>query len=179
VKTGIQICIKDTNVVDERRRDNVMQVVVARLIDEDYGLPILQVQEIIKTPDITRIPNMPDFMEGVINLRGRIVPILDLHKRFNLETMPQTEATRVVVTSVDNQLVGLVVDSVSEVLRISETVIEPVPSAIAKIGAEYLSGVAKLDKRLIILLNIQRILTDLEKQSIKKIETNEKENNPN
>jgi purine-binding chemotaxis protein CheW len=161
---------------EDKKQKKVLQVVVARLIDEDYGIPILQVQEIINMPDITRIPNMPDFIEGMINLRGKIVPILDLHKRFKLEATKRTDSTRVVVTMLDNQLVGFVVDSVSEVLRLSEDIIEPVPPAILKIGAEYLSGVAKFNSRLIILLSLERILTDIEKQSLKKIERETEQN---
>jgi purine-binding chemotaxis protein CheW len=164
--------------VEEKKVKKVIQVVVVRLIDEDYGIPILQVQEIINMPVITHIPNMPDFIEGIINLRGKIVPILDLHKRFKMEKINKTDATRIVVTTLENQPVGFVVDSVSEVLRLSEEVIEPVPPSIAKIGAEYLSGVAKLNSRLVILLNFERILTDLEKQSLKKIDI-ESEPSPN
>lgn len=162
---------------ETRKHEKIIQVVVARLKDESYGIPIMQVQEIIKIPDITHIPNMPDFVEGVINLRGKIVPILELHKRFNLEVSKKTEDTRIVVVSIENQLVGLVVDSVSEVIRLGEDVIDPVPPTISKIGAEYLSGVGKINNRLIILLNIERILTDLEKNSLKKIDL-EKELTP-
>ncbi len=156
--------------VQEKESAEIVQLVVAKLADEEYGIPIIQVQEIIKIPEITRIPGMPEFIEGVINLRGKIIPIVDLRKRFNLEHNLYDEQSRIVVSSIANQSVGLVVDSVSEVIRLPQDAIEPVPQTISQISGEYLSGVGKLGKRLIILLNIEKILTDIEKMSLKKIE---------
>lgn len=160
---------------EDKKHETIIQIVAAHLMDEVYGIPIMQVQEIIKIPDITHIPNMPDFIEGVINLRGKIVPIIDLHRRFNLEKVAASEDTRIVVAFVDNQLVGLVVDSVSEVIRLSEDVIDPVPPTISRIGAEYLSGVGKVNSKLIIILNLPRILTDLEKVTLRRMDV-EKDN---
>lgn len=148
------------------------QLIVAKLGNEEYGIEITQVQEIIKVPqDITRIPDMPEFIEGMINLRGKIVPIIDLRKRFNLKQKEISEETRIVVASIESQLSGFVVDSVNEVLRVSSDIIEPVPSPVASIGIEYLNGIAKLGNRLIILLNLEKILSDIEKSSLKEMST--------
>lgn len=163
----------------EKRKEEVIQLVVTSLAREEYGIPIMQVQEIIKIPEITHIPNMPDFIEGVMNLRGKIVPIIDLRRRFNLERKSYTDDTRIVVSNVAAHSVGLIVDSVSEVIRLSSDVIDPIPPTISHIGTEYLNGVGKLESRLVILLNLEKILNDIEKTSLKKIETEktgEKEN---
>jgi purine-binding chemotaxis protein CheW len=149
-----------------KAESNVIQLVVATLTGEEYGIPIMQVQEIIKYPEVTHIPNMPGFVDGVINLRGKIVPIIDLHKRFELGSRPKTEDTRIVVSSFGGQSVGLVVDAVSEVIRVAADSVEPIPPTISRIGTEYLDGVCKTDNRLVILLNLEMILTDMERHSI-------------
>lgn len=147
-----------------------IQLVVAKLGNEEFGIEITQVQEIIKMPsEITHIPNMPKFIEGIINLRGKIVPIIHLRKRFNLEEKQISDEMRIVIASIENQSVGFVVDSVTEVISILSEKVEPVPTPIARIGVEYLNGVAKLDNRLIILLNLDKILSNLEKLSLKEI----------
>ncbi|OGS17134.1 MAG: chemotaxis protein CheW [Elusimicrobia bacterium RIFOXYA2_FULL_50_26] len=155
---------------DEKKSAEIVQLVVAELSREEYGIPITQVQEIIKIPEITRIPNMPEFIEGVINLRGKIIPIIDLRKRFKLTQKQKDEEARIVITTIGGQPVGLVADSVSEVIRLSAEAIDPVPSVISHINSEYLSGVGKLDKRIIILLNMEKVLNDLEKNSLRRIE---------
>jgi len=157
-------------VTDEKKSAEIVQLVVAELSREEYGIPITQVQEIIKIPEITRIPNMPEFIEGVINLRGKIIPIIDLRKRFKLTQKQKDEEARIVITTIGGQPVGLVADSVSEVIRLSAEAIDPVPSVISHINSEYLSGVGKLDKRIIILLNMEKVLNDLEKNSLRRIE---------
>ena len=144
----------------------VVKLVVASLTSEEYGIPIMQVQEIIKYPEVTHIPNMPSFVDGVINLRGKIVPIIDLHKRFGLGVKVKTDDTRIVVSSTGDQSVGLVVDSVSEVIRITPDLIDPIPPTISRVGTEYLEGVCKIENRLIILLNLGMILSELERSSI-------------
>jgi len=157
-------------VAQEKKSAEIVQLVVAELSHEEYGIPITQVQEIIKIPEVTRIPNMPEFIEGVINLRGKIIPIIDLRKRFNLTQKQKDEEARIVITTIGGQAVGLVADSVSEVIRLPAEAIDPVPSVISHINSEYLSGVGKLDKRIIILLNMEKVLNDLEKNSLRRIE---------
>jgi len=144
-------------------KTGIQQLVVFSLSSEEYGVPITQIQEIIRLPEITRIPGMPGFIEGVINLRGRIIPVIDLRGRFGLDQKERTEKNRIVVADAGGQTVGLVVDGVSEVLQISGDQIDAIPPSMASIDSEYLSGVAKIDKLLVILLDLAKLLNDLEK----------------
>lgn len=155
--------------IQEKKDESTSQIVVFGLSNEEYGIGIAQVQEIIRPVGITRIPGMPAFIEGVINLRGKIIPIIDLRNRFGLTKKDEDANTRVVVAGVSSQTVGLVVDSVSEVLRLANDSIDPLPPTLTDIDAEYLRGVGKMDNRLIILLELEKVLTDLEKGTLKKL----------
>ena len=137
----------------------VRQLVTFALGREEYGVDIMRVQEIIRFQNVTRVPQMPAFIEGVINLRGTVIPVIDLRKRFELGSAGNTAQTRIVVVNVGNRTTGIVVDAVSEVLRLAEDQIEPPPPAVAGIGHEYLRGVGKVQGRLLILLDIDKILT--------------------
>jgi len=132
----------------------------------EYGVPITQVQEIITMTRPTQLPQAPDFVEGIINLRGRIIPIIDLKKRFQMGTSDITNDTRSVVVEVEGQTVGIIVDEVSEVLRLANSDIEPAPAIIGGITAEYLTGVGKIEGRLLILLDMNKILSDQEKADL-------------
>ncbi|QGT98737.1 Positive regulator of CheA protein activity (CheW) [Candidatus Syntrophocurvum alkaliphilum] len=147
-----------------------IQLVVFTLKTDDmvceYGVPITKVQEIIPMMTPTRLPQVPDFVEGVVNLRGKIVPIIDLKKRFNIGATEITNDTRSVVVEVDGQTVGIIVDEVSEVLLLSDENIEPPPAVVGGITAEYLTGVGKLQQRLLILLDMDKILSDTEKANL-------------
>ncbi|MBX5491031.1 MAG: chemotaxis protein CheW [Chloroflexi bacterium] len=134
------------------------QVVVLELAGEAYGVEIGRVQEIIRMQPITRVPNGPAFFEGVTNLRGRVIPVLDLRKRFGLEATPPTRRSRIVVAELGEHTVGLVVDAVSEVLRVSADAVEPPSALVTTADSAYLRGVAKLDERLVLLLDLARIL---------------------
>jgi len=142
------------------------QIVTFRLGTEEYGIDIMKIQEIILMGDITRVPEVPDFIEGVINLRGNVIPIIDLRKRFKLPATERMEATRIIVVNVEGKTMGVVVDSVSEVLRINPANIDPTPPTIAGMAKEYLKGLVKLEKRLLILLDIDQILDLNEKTAI-------------
>lgn len=155
--------------IQEKKQEGASQLVVFNLANEEYGVAIGQVQEIIRPQGITRIPGMPSFIEGVINLRGKIISIIDLRDRFSLVKKENDVNTRVVIAEVSSQTVGLVVDSVSEVLRLANEAVDPLPPTITKIDGEYLKGVGKLDRRLIILLDLEKVLTDLEKSTLEKI----------
>ena len=144
---------------DEKKGLKQQQLVSFRIGTEEYGVSIMKVQEIIRMQEITKVPQMPVFIEGIINLRGNVIPIVDLRKRFNLPSVERTGETRIVVVSVRERVMGIVVDGVSEVLRLSDEQIEPPPPAVSNIGREYIKGVGKLEKRLLILLDIDRILT--------------------
>lgn len=135
----------------------------------EYGVPITKVQEIIPMTTPTKIPQTPGFVEGIINLRGKIIPIIDLKKRFEMGRSEITNETRSVVVEVEGQTVGIIVDEVSEVLRLPVNSIEPPPAVIGGITAEYLKGVGKLDDRLLILLDMDKILTDHEKRELAEV----------
>lgn len=142
------------------------QVVVLELAGEAYGVEIGRVQEIIRMQPVTRVPNGPPCFEGVTNLRGRVIPVLDLRKRFGLEPTPPTRRSRIVVAELGQHTVGLVVDAVSEVLRVPASAVEPPSALVTTADSAYLRGVAKLDERLVLLLDLARILTPTERAGL-------------
>jgi purine-binding chemotaxis protein CheW len=142
------------------------QLVVFELANEHYGLDIAAVEGIIKMQAITRMPQAPSFVEGVTNLRGAVVPVLDLRKRFGLENKDETKNTRIVVVYMDSTKVGMIVDGVSEVLRVPEDAIEPPPPMVTTVNSAFIKGIAKLEGRLVILLDLSRVLSLDEKESL-------------
>jgi purine-binding chemotaxis protein CheW len=129
---------------------------------EEFGLEILRVQEITRIQQLTRVPNSPAFVHGVINLRGKVIPVIALRRCLGLEDRPHDRLTRIVVVEVNGNVLGFIVDSVSEVLRIPAETIEP-PPRLGKVEREYVSGVGKLDDRLLILLDLDRLMSDADK----------------
>ncbi len=134
------------------------QVVSFRVGKEHFGVHIHTVQEIVRVPEITAVPEMPSFVDGVINLRGRIVSIIDLSKRLKIEGATRAKASRILIVEVENKIVGLLVDAVNAILRIPPEAIEPAPDIVTSVGAEYILGVGKLPDKLIILLSLKNIL---------------------
>jgi purine-binding chemotaxis protein CheW len=143
-----------------------MQLVSFRLDQEEYGIEITKVQEIILMGEITRVPQTPVFVKGLINLRSTVIPIVDLRLRFGLKEEHATDDTRIMVVNVAGKTIGIVVDAVSEVLRITQEQIAPPPPTVAGPGREYLTGLVKLEKRLLILLDIDRLLAQEDGQSL-------------
>lgn len=144
----------------------VLQLVTFRLGKEEFSLDILQVQEIIRHMELTRVPKTPDFVDGVINLRGKVIPVLDLRKRFGLGADERTNETRIIVVEVDTKTVGLKVDAVSEVLRLPADRVEAPPEMVTGVESEYIKGVGKLDGRLLILLDVEKVLSRNEKEAL-------------
>jgi purine-binding chemotaxis protein CheW len=138
--------------------DHEEQLVIFTLGAESYGVSIEAVNTIIRFPTITRVPNSAMAILGVINLRGRIIPVVDLRTRFGLQATEASKATRVVVVEHQDLLVGLLVDAVTETLRLSTSAIEPLSSLVVSVDARYLRGVGKVKDRLIILLDLCAIL---------------------
>lgn len=138
---------------------NVSQIVAFRLANEEYGVDIMRAQEIIVPGPITRVPEVPGYICGLINLRGHVIPIVDLRKRFGLAAKDADEHTRIIVVNVGTRTIGIVVDAVTEVLRLNCDQIEPPPSSVAGIDHDYIRGLVKLKEKLLILLNIERILS--------------------
>ena len=146
------------------------QFVVFRLGEETYGLDIGAVQEIIVWQPVTRVPRTPEFMEGIINLRGHVIPVIDLRRRFGLPAEARGRTTRIVVVEIGEMTVGFVVDAVSEVIRIPEDAIEPPSDIIAGVSSEFIRGIARLDQQLIILLNPERILERTEQETLVEVQ---------
>ena len=146
--------------------EEMLQLVSFHIGQEEFGLGIQSIQEINRMVDITRVPNAPEFVSGVINLRGKVIPIINLRKRFGFPPKESDRNTRIIVVELSGMVVGFIVDSVSEVLRIPKNITEPPPSIVAGIGSEYITAVAKLDNRLLILLDLERILKDKEKAEL-------------
>jgi purine-binding chemotaxis protein CheW len=138
-----------------------VQLVVFTLGDEEYGVPIQFVKEIIRKPSVTHLPNAPAYVLGVINLRGQIIPILSLHQRFRLGSENHQE-TKVVIVEFADLTVGMEVNEVSEVLTLNSDRISAAPSMATTIDSNFISGVGKLQDRLLIILDVERILTDEE-----------------
>jgi purine-binding chemotaxis protein CheW len=143
-----------------------MQIVSFRLAQEEYGIEITKVQEIILMGEITRVPQTPDFIKGLINLRNTVIPIVDLRLRFGVSREEITDETRIMVVNVMGKTIGVIVDAVSEVLRISNEQISPPPPTVAGLEQEYLTGLVKLKKRLLILLDIDKILGETDSAAV-------------
>lgn len=137
----------------------ILQLVTFKLGDEEYGIDILRVQEINRMTEITTIPKAPFSVEGVINLRGKVIPVVNLRKKFGLGMKEVDYQSRIIVVDVGTT-VGLIVDSVSEVLRVSSETIEPPPPVTGGIGTEYIMGIGKLEDRLIIILDVHKLLSE-------------------
>ncbi|KNZ69196.1 CheW protein [Thermincola ferriacetica] len=135
------------------------QYVVFRLGKETYGLDIESVREIITMQNITEVPRTLEYIEGVINLRGRVIPVYNIRRKFGLPEEEITRASRIVVVEVEGNTIGMIVDGVSEVLRISSEMVERPSEIVCDVDTEYLAGVAKLNDKLVILLDIDKVLS--------------------
>lgn len=145
---------------------NLSQIVSFRLANEEYGVDIMRVQEIILLGQITKMPEVPSYICGLINLRGHVIPIVDLRKRFGLSSHENNEHTRIIVVNVANKTIGMIVDAVDEVLRVNPNQIEPPPSSVAGIDHRYITGLVKLEDKLLILLSVENLLSDEDKSRL-------------
>lgn len=143
--------------------ESLLQLVSFAIGEEEFGVDILKVQEINRMVNITQVPNSPHYVDGVINLRGKVIPIIDLRTRMGISRKPHDKDTRIIVVELDGKTVGFVVDSVSEVLRIPASITEPPPVLTVGVDASYITSVAKLEDRLIILLDLDKVLSTEEK----------------
>ena len=139
-----------------------MQLVIFDLAGEPYGVFIQAVLEIIRMQEITTIPQAPYFVKGVINLRGKVIPVADLRKRFSMPEAEESKESRIVVVDIGGQAIGMTVDAVTEVTRIPAGTVEPPSAVITTDDSDYLLGIAKLDSGMIILLDLTRVLAEVE-----------------
>ena len=134
-----------------------MQLVSFRLSDEVYGIEITKIREIILVGEITRVPETPHYIKGLINLRSMVIPVIDLRARFSLPESELTQDSRIMVLHVGQRTIGIVVDSVNEVLRVGLDQISPAPPTVASLGNEYMTGLVRLEEQLLILLDVDRL----------------------
>ena len=155
--------MSETNMTDTTERDDTsgeqLQLVTFTIGSEEYAVDILRVQEINRMLPITAVPEGPDWVEGVINLRGRIIPIVDLRKRFGSE-ITETDELRIVVVDIRSHVTGCIVDGVNEVLRLDASIVDPPPSMSSRPESDYIKGVGKLEDRLLILLDLDRLIDE-------------------
>ena len=154
------------DIENKNASNDLLQLVSFKIGNEEYGVDILNVQEINKMTAITKVPNSPEFVEGVINLRGRVIPVIDLRTRLNLEKKKHDKDTRIIIVEIDAATVGFIVDAVSEVLRIPVNITETPPSIVSGINSEFIKSVGKLDDRLLILIDLNKILTKENKEEL-------------
>ena len=156
---------------DLEQKEQLMQLVGFTIGNEQFGVDILMVQEIIRAAPITQVPNSPDFVEGVINLRGNIIPVVELRKRLNLYEESSDQDTWILILDIDGKVTGFIVDAVSKVIKILGSSIEPPPDlVVAGLENQYIHGVCDVDDKLLILLNFNRILLMEELQKLKAME---------
>jgi purine-binding chemotaxis protein CheW len=154
--------------VDETKSNELIQLVSFMLAEEEYGVEVLKVREIIRMPSITKMPNMPQYIEGIINLRGVVIPIVSMRKRFNLAENENSSHTRIIIMDVAGSLTGFIVDAVSEVIRIRSSEIQPPPNMVitGSVGQEIITGVFNHAERLLIIIDTGRMFSDDERDGL-------------
>lgn len=153
----------------------VQQLVIFSLADESYGVDISAVSEIIRLQEITKVPRTPTFVEGVINLRGKVIPVVNLRTIFYLPVGEQTQESRIVVVDIGGQHTGIMVDEVTEVLRIAADAVEPPSSMIASADSNYLLGIAKVEDKMITLLDMEKVLSPEQAEKFSRMEIPQEE----
>jgi len=146
------------SVIDDTDSLDILQLVSFKLDEIEYGIDILSVHEILRIPEITRLPNTPEYIKGVINLRGNVIPVVDIRLRFGMQQVALTELSRIIVVEIGEKLVGLLVDNVYQVIRLSRSRIDEPHDLIEGISTEFISGIGRLQDRLIVILRLDNIL---------------------
>ncbi|MGK9475614.1 chemotaxis protein CheW [Melioribacter sp. OK-6-Me] len=145
--------------VDRQTSSEILQLVSFKIGKEEFGIDILRVQEINRMLNLTRLPNAPYYIDGVVNLRGRIIPIVNLRVKLGLERIEADKNSRIVVVDLNGKTIGFLVDEVSEVLRIPEDITEQPPAMVAGVDSSLIKAIGKLEDRLLILLDLERVLS--------------------
>lgn len=161
------------NTTDEKGNgtDELFQLVSFKIGPEEFGIDILKVQEINRMMQITKIPNAPEYVDGAVNLRGKIIPVVNLRTRLKLPRKDNDKATRIIVVELSAGTIGFVVDEVSEVLRIPISIMEEPPRIVSGIDSDFITSIGKLEDRLLILLDLERIISKGEKIKTEEFET--------
>jgi purine-binding chemotaxis protein CheW len=154
----------------QKQGGKTFQIVSFTVGKEEYGVHIEAVQEIVRMPEITHLPQTQSFIKGVINLRGNIIPVIDMRERFRMEKKDYNEMTRVIVVKIGEKLVGMIVDTVSQVLEMGANDVEDAPDIISGLSKEYIEGIGKINEQMIIVLKIEKVLTSEELSSLEKID---------
>ncbi len=140
------------------------QLVIFELAGEHFGIEIAVVESIVKLQEITKVPQAADYMEGITNLRGTVLPVIDLEKRFGIPVHERTRETRIVVVNLGSLKIGMIVSAVSEVLTIDDALIEPAPALVTTVNSRFITGIARVENRLIILLDLNLVLSEEERE---------------
>lgn len=148
---------------------STMQQVIFKLDKEEYGLDIMKVITIEKYQEVVKTPNTPEYITGIINLRGNVLPVYSLRKKFNLTEKEPDENTKIIVTVTNDMKIGFIVDSVQEILNIEDDNIEDAPKIVTGINRKYIKSIAKMDQRMVILLDIDLIISEEEQQELNKV----------
>lgn len=154
--------------IEEQKKESteLLQLVSFMIGNEEFGISILYVQEINRMLQITKVPNAPNFVDGVVNLRGRVIPVIDLRTKLGIVRKEHDKNTRIVVVEIGNKNAGFIVDAVKEVLRIPDSITEAPPEIVTGTNSEFITAVAKLEDRLITIIDLEKILTGNEKQEL-------------
>lgn len=147
--------------VKTAEQDEILQLVSFKIGSEEFAIDILKVNEIIRFMEITKMPNAPEYIEGIINLRGKVVPVVDLRTKMGFQPIENNSNTRIIVVELNNKVVGFKVDAVYEVLRIPRSITEQPPELVSNVNSQYITSVGKIDDRLLILLDLDKVLYDI------------------
>ncbi len=154
---------------EKKESSELLQLVSFTIGNEEFGVDILYVQEINRMLQITKVPNAPSFVDGVVNLRGRVIPVIDLRSRLGMNRKEHDKNTRIVVVEVSGNTVGFIVDAVKEVLRIPTNITEAPPEIVSGVNSDFIMAVGKLEDRLITLIDLEKVLSSNEKKKLKDV----------
>lgn len=159
-----------TNYDKDNDMQELLQLVSFRIGEEEFGIDILKVQEINRMMNLTKVPNAPGYVEGVVNLRGKIIPVVNLRYKLHLARKEFDRNSRIVVVEINGKTIGFIVDEVSEVLRIPRSITEPPPAMVAGVDSKFITAIGKLDDKLLILLDLEKILSEEEEAVLAEVE---------
>jgi purine-binding chemotaxis protein CheW len=145
--------------IKDKEQDELLQLVSFKIGNEEYAIEILKVNEIIRLMDITKIPNSPEYIEGVLNLRGKVIPVVDLRVKMGMPRISNTSNSRIIVVELSGKMAGFKVDAVNEVLRIPKSITENPPELASGVNSDYITSVGKIDGRLLILLDLDKVVS--------------------